>query len=82
MLNLFLIAERKGRTIHIKVNSSIHSSLHDVLIDFGFTLYKGTAMQWDYQIENGNSYEIDTEIELNQFIKNNINFTKNRTHEI
>lgn len=81
MPKLFIKAKIDNSVIYIKADSTIvysdtrkclDVSLIDVLHDFGYTLTISTPETWDYHIEYGNSYEIDTEEEVLEFEENNI----------
>lgn len=91
---LFFGVQDKTKTIYVKVNSlstvvingkrsyGVHEKLIDFLHDKGCKCYRVTPNKWEYNIESGLSYEIDTEHELNTFIKNNTKLKKHRTYAI
>jgi hypothetical protein len=73
----FIQASINDTIIYLKVDDSIIQNLFNVFIDAGYTFEKIDGTIWDYNIEEGSSYEIDTEVELDEFIK-----TNNRAIEI
>lgn len=81
-MNLFLKIIKPNKNIYIKVDILVHFKLHDAIHDMGYKMEKCTPAKWDYEIENGLSYEMDTLKELKVFIKNNIKKKKYRTYEI
>lgn len=70
-MNYFIAAYRNHKVIYIKTNAVIHEKLFNVLHNFGFVIDKTTPNKWDYNIETGLSYEIDTEEEIESFVKHN-----------
>lgn len=80
-MKYFIAAYRKGKTIYIKVDEVIHEKLFNVLHDFGFTMSRTVPNKWDYNIELGLSFEIDTEEEIASFVEFN-NKVNPRVHAI
>lgn len=80
MPNLFIKARVNDSAIYIKVNSTLIISnnkavgegLLDVLHDCGYVVSKCSPEVWDYHIEYGSSYEIDTKEEVEEFKEINI----------
>jgi hypothetical protein len=82
MPNVFIKATKEG-TIYIKVNSALlltdtkaistgNENLLDILQDNGYKVEKVNPSVWDYWIEYGLSYEINTYEELKEFKEVNI----------
>ena len=67
----FIQASINETIIYLKVDDSILHDLFEVFMEAGYKFEKIDGTIWDYNIETGNSYEIDTEKELNQFIETN-----------
>lgn len=94
MGNVFLAIQQKTKTIYVKVNGfstivsngnriyGVHERLVDFVHDKGYKCYKIAPNKWDYNIETGLSYEIDTNEELDIFIRNNTTIKKHRTYAI
>jgi hypothetical protein len=74
MLNTYITASINNTTIYVKVNSSIIMEVFDILIDNKYVVDKTTQDEWNINIENGISYEIDTLLELEEFTSNNKQF--------
>lgn len=68
MNNVFLSATINDTRIYIKCNKDVVEALHDILHDNGYKLTKTSPEMWDYYIEDGLSYEVDTIEEVNEFI--------------
>lgn len=72
-LNTVFTASNGKDLIYIKADTVLMHQLCDIFHDYGYKLEKSTYEEWDYNIVNGKSYSIESEKELNQFIKNNTN---------
>lgn len=73
----FFKATSRSSEIYVKVKGIIINNIVETLVENGYTISKIEAKTWDYNIETGDSYEIDTKEEVEEFIANNLKF---RTH--
>lgn len=71
MLNTFITASINNTVIYIKIGNGILHELFDVLYDFGYTIKKSTPNEWEYHLYYGSSYEMNNELELEEFKENN-----------
>ncbi len=71
MANIFLAASINNNTVYVKCDEAFHESIHDLLYDVGYKITRTSPQVWDYYIETGDSYEIDTVEELNDFTELN-----------
>lgn len=81
-MKYFLAFIQPTKTIYIKVDIEVHEPLVDFIHDVGYKTKKITPNKWEYNIDNGLSYELDTIEELDIFIKRNRNTVKKRTYAI
>jgi len=72
MPKLFIKAVVNNSTVYIKVESTVIEPLFDVLHDNGYKITKVLPQVWDYYIEYGKSYEVDTIEEVMEFKELNI----------
>ena len=81
MLNTFIKASVNNAVIHIKVDNGIILPLFDILHDNHYRVEVLSPEEWDYHIEDGTSYEIDTIEELIEFKGTNVKYKelKNET---
>ncbi len=64
------------------LEENLHMALFECVHDVGNKIFISNFIEWDYNIEYGNSYEIATEKEVKLFIKNNIKQKQYRTEII
>ena len=92
MQNVFIKATKEN-TIYIKVNSVLlftdpktistdNETLLDVLQDNGYVVEDVNSAVWDYWIEYGLSYEINTYEELKEFKEINVKANNIRHGEV
>jgi len=81
--NIFIKAKGEQGTLYIKVPDSLIESLCDVLHEGNHVVGASNPLQWDYNIELGDSYEIMTIEEVRTFAEqshvNNVNILKRET---
>lgn len=80
-MKVFLEVSINKTVIYLKVDDSLIHTIFDTFIDAGYKVVKGTPKEWDYNIETGNSYELDTQKELDEFIKLNNKAKEIREYE-
>lgn len=66
-MNIFIKASINTSTIYIKIEKELMGALFDILHDESYVITNCTPAEWDYHIEYGLSYEVDTEEEIMEF---------------
>ena len=69
--NKFIKAKGEKGTLYIKVPDTLLESLCDILHEGHHVVQHSNGAQWDYNIEGGDSYEIMTLEEVEEFAASN-----------
>lgn len=81
MLNTFIKASVNDAVIYLRIDDSVIHELLDILYDHKYKVEKSTPIEFDYHIEYGTSYEMNSEEELEEFKEVNLKLKELRNEQ-